>query len=45
MPGRIPSVTQARTTYLIGGDGKVEKRWDNVKVGGHADEVLAAVRA
>jgi peroxiredoxin Q/BCP len=35
----------ARTTYLIGGDGKVEKRWDNVKVGGHADEVLAAVNA
>ena len=33
----------ARTTYLIGPDGKVQKRWDNVKVGGHADEVLAAL--
>src|SRR5471032_1249702 len=32
-----------RTTYLIGADGKVAKRWDNVKVDGHADEVLAAV--
>src|SRR5688572_666519 len=32
-----------RTTYLIGPDGKVAKRWDHVKVGGHADEVLAAV--
>jgi peroxiredoxin Q/BCP len=32
-----------RTTYLIGPDGKVQKRWDNVKVGGHADEVLAAL--
>jgi len=33
----------ARTTYLIGPDGKVEKRWDRVKVDGHADEVLAAL--
>ncbi len=32
-----------RTTYLIGPDGKVAKRWDNVKVDGHAEEVLAAV--
>jgi peroxiredoxin Q/BCP len=32
-----------RTTYLIGGDGKVTKRWDNVKVDGHAEAVLAAV--
>ena len=33
-----------RTTYLIGGDGKVARRWDNVKVDGHAEEVLSAVR-
>ena len=32
-----------RTTYLIGADGKVQQRWDNVKVDGHVDEVLAAV--
>ena len=32
-----------RTTYLIGPDGKVQKRWDKVKVDGHADEVLAAL--
>jgi thioredoxin-dependent peroxiredoxin len=32
-----------RTTYLIGEDGKVTKRWDNVKVDGHAEAVLAAV--
>jgi thioredoxin-dependent peroxiredoxin len=33
----------ARTTYLIGKDGKVARRWDNVKVDKHVDEVLAAV--
>jgi peroxiredoxin Q/BCP len=34
-----------RTTYLIGPDGKVARRWDNVKVEGHAEDVLAAVKA
>ena len=34
-----------RTTYLIGADGKVAKRWDKVKVDGHAEEVLEAVKA
>ena len=33
-----------RTTYLIGPDGKVAARWDNVKVDGHAGQVLEAVR-
>jgi peroxiredoxin Q/BCP len=33
----------ARTTYLVGPDGKVARRWDGVKVDGHAEEVLAAV--
>ena len=32
-----------RTTYLIDSDGRVRRRWDNVKVDGHAGEVLAAV--
>ncbi|WP_080507390.1 peroxiredoxin [Rhodopseudomonas palustris] len=31
-----------RTTVLIGKDGRVGKIWRNVKVDGHADEVLAA---
>lgn len=33
-----------RTTYLIEKDGKVAKRWDKVKVPGHAEEVLAALK-
>jgi thioredoxin-dependent peroxiredoxin len=34
-----------RTTVLIGADGRIVKIWRNVRVDGHADEVLAAVRA
>jgi peroxiredoxin Q/BCP len=34
-----------RTTYLIDGTGKIAKRWDKVSVEGHADDVLAAVKA
>lgn len=34
-----------RTTVLIGGDGRVVRIWPRVKVPGHAEEVLAAVRA
>ena len=33
-----------RTTYLIGPDGRVERRWDNVKVDEHAAEVLEALK-
>jgi peroxiredoxin Q/BCP len=34
-----------RTTYLIDADGKVAQRWDKVKVPGHADALLEAVKA
>ncbi len=33
-----------RSTFLIGADGKVLKAWRKVKVPGHAQEVLEAVR-
>jgi thioredoxin-dependent peroxiredoxin len=31
-----------RTTYLIDREGKIARRWDHVKVDGHADAVLEA---
>jgi thioredoxin-dependent peroxiredoxin len=34
-----------RTTVLIGADGRIIRIWRHVKVDGHADDVLAAVRA
>jgi thioredoxin-dependent peroxiredoxin len=34
-----------RTTIVIGADGRILKIWRNVRVDGHADEVLATVRA
>ena len=34
-----------RATFLIGADGKIARAWHNVKVKGHAEEVLAAARA
>jgi peroxiredoxin Q/BCP len=34
-----------RTTVLIGKDGRIVRVWRNVRVDGHADEVLAAAQA
>ena len=34
-----------RTTVLVGPDGRIAKIWRNVRVDGHAEEVLAATRA
>lgn len=34
-----------RTTVLIDGDGRIARVWRKVKVPGHVEEVLAAVRA
>ena len=33
-----------RTTFLIGPDGRIARVWNNVKVDGHAEEVLAAAK-
>jgi thioredoxin-dependent peroxiredoxin len=33
----------ARSTFLVGKDGKIEHIWDPVKAQGHAAEVLAVV--
>ena len=34
-----------RSTFLFGADGRLARAWRKVRVPGHADEVLAAVRA
>jgi peroxiredoxin Q/BCP len=34
-----------RSTFLIDADGKLRQEWRKVKVAGHADEVLDAVKA
>ena len=34
-----------RTTFVIGADGTIKKIFPKVKVDGHADEVLAAIKA
>ena len=34
-----------RTTFLIGPDGRITRVWSNVKVNGHAEEVLEAARS
>ena len=33
-----------RMTFLIGSDGRIARIWRNVKVDGHAEEVLAAAK-
>jgi peroxiredoxin Q/BCP len=35
----------ARATFLVGADGVIQRIWPAVKVKGHAEEVLAAVKA
>jgi peroxiredoxin Q/BCP len=34
-----------RSTVLIGADGRIIKIWRNVRVDGHADDVLAVARS
>ena len=35
----------ARTTYLVDGEGKIQKVFPKVKVEGHAREILAALKS
>jgi peroxiredoxin Q/BCP len=34
-----------RTTFLIGADGRIARVWSNVKVNGHAEQVLEAAQS
>ena len=34
-----------RTTFLIGGDGRIARIWNKVRVTGHANQVLEAVKS
>jgi peroxiredoxin Q/BCP len=36
---------RARSTFLIGPDGKLVREWRGMKVPGHAEEVLEALKA
>ncbi len=33
-----------RSTFLVGPDGRIAHIWPNVKIEGHADDVVAAIR-
>ena len=45
MYGRQGARDRAQSTFLIGPDGSLAREWRGVKVPGHAEEVLAAVKA
>jgi len=34
-----------RSTFIIGPDGRIEKKWEKVKVGGHVEKVLSELEA
>ncbi|PKQ19456.1 MAG: hypothetical protein CVT66_10085 [Actinobacteria bacterium HGW-Actinobacteria-6] len=40
----VLGVTAKRSTFLVSPDGKIARVWPRVKVEGHADEVVAAIR-
>lgn len=41
---KVMGLVAQRSTFIVGPDGRVAKVWPAVKVEGHADEVLAALR-
>jgi len=42
---KVLGVTAARSTFLIGPDGKVAHTWPKVNVEGHADDVVNVIRS
>ena len=42
---KVLGVTAARSTFLIGPDGKVVHTWPKVKLEGHADDVVNVIRS
>ena len=38
-------IGMVRTTYLVDPEGRIARLWNNVRVKGHAEEVLAAAKA
>ncbi|HEX7710940.1 MAG TPA: peroxiredoxin [Sphingomonadaceae bacterium] len=38
-------IGMVRTTYLVDPEGRIARVWNNVRVKGHAEEVLAAAKA
>jgi peroxiredoxin Q/BCP len=41
----VLGVTARRSTFLIDPEGRIARVWPKVKVEGHADDVVAAIRA
>jgi len=42
---KVTGITAERTTFLIDPDGRIVRIWRKVKVDGHAEDVLEAIRA
>jgi peroxiredoxin Q/BCP len=41
---KVLGVTAQRSTFLVDPGGRIARVWDKVKVEGHADDVISAIR-
>ncbi len=41
---KVTGLTAQRSTFLVDPDGRIARVWPAVKVDGHADEVVAAIK-